>query len=93
MCSVLLCGVGGLIASAVFAAAPSFAASPMQLGIVNGILVQASNLAQFAGPAALAASVATFGRWESALWGMVAINVLLIVLAVLLHRKESPTLG
>jgi predicted MFS family arabinose efflux permease len=93
MCSVLLCGVGGLIASAVFAAAPSFAASPMQLGIVNGILVQASNLAQFAGPAALAASVATFGRWESALWGMVAINILLIVLAVLLHRKESPTLG
>jgi nitrate/nitrite transporter NarK len=91
VCSVLLCGVGGLVASAVFAVAPSFAASPAQLGVVNGILVQASNLAQFAGPAALAASVAAFGRWESALWGMVAVNVLLIVLALLVRRQGPNT--
>lgn len=86
-CSVVLCGAGGVVASATFAAAPSFAASSAQLGVVNGILVQASNLAQFVGPTALAAAVARFGRWESALWPMVGANVLLIGLALFLRRQ------
>jgi nitrate/nitrite transporter NarK len=87
--SLILCGAGGIVGSATFAIAPAFAATPAQLGIVNGILVQASNLAQFVGPAALAALVAKFGRWESALWAMVGINVLLIVLALFVHRQEK----
>jgi predicted MFS family arabinose efflux permease len=86
LCSILLCGVGGVIASAAFAAAPSFAASPRQLGIVNGILVQASNIAQFAGPVGLAICVATFGGWESAVWAFVGVNVLLISVGALAIR-------
>jgi nitrate/nitrite transporter NarK len=87
--SIALCGAGGVVASAVFAIAPLFASSPVQTGTVNGILVQASNLAQFAGPTALATGVSKSGRWESALWAMVAANVLLIVLALLVHRQEK----
>jgi MFS transporter, DHA1 family, inner membrane transport protein len=87
LCSITVCGAGGVVASATFAAAPSFAASPAQLGVVNGILVQASGLAQFVGPTALAASVTTFGRWESALWMMIGANVLLIAFALLLRRQ------
>jgi len=88
VCTIVLCGAGGLVASAAFAAAPSFAPSSGQLGIVNGILVEASNLAQFIGPTATAASVAAFGRWEGALGLFLGANVLLIVLALLLLRQE-----
>jgi cyanate permease len=87
--SLALCGAGGVVASAVFAVAPLLAASPAQTGTVNGILVQASGLAQFAGPTALAAGVSKSGRWESALWAMVAVNVLMISLALLVHRQEK----
>ena len=83
---LLLAGVGGVVAAAAFAAAPSFAPSPAQVGTVNGILVQASNLGQFLGPPVLAAVVSGFGRWESALWMMVGANVLLGTLALLVRR-------
>lgn len=83
---LLLAGVGGVVAAAAFAAAPSLAPSPAQVGTINGILVQASNLGQFLGPPVLAAVVSGFGRWESALWMMVGANVLLAVLAVLVRR-------
>jgi MFS transporter, DHA1 family, inner membrane transport protein len=89
LCSVALCGAGGVVASATFAVAPSLAASPSQLGVVNGILVQASNIAQFVGPAALATTVAKLGHWESALWMMVGANVTLTALALLLRRQET----
>jgi len=87
--SVILCGAGGMVASATFALAPLFARSPGQTGVVNGVLVQASNLAQFAGPAALAAGVSRSGRWESALWVMVGVNALMILFSLLLHRQEK----
>jgi cyanate permease len=81
LCSFFLCGVGGIVASAAFAAAPSFAASPRQLGIVNGMLVQASNIAQFAGPVGIATCVAILGGWETAVWPFIAANVVLIFVA------------
>ena len=56
---------------------------------MNGMLVQASNLAQFRGPAALAIGVSKSGHWESALWVMVGVNVLVMALAFLLRRQEK----
>lgn len=88
LCSIFLCGVGGVIASAAFAAAPSFAASSRQLGMVNGILVQASNLAQFAGPVGVASWAAGFGGWGSVVWAFVGVNVLLIFVATIAIRHE-----
>jgi hypothetical protein len=89
LCSVALCGAGGVVASATFAVAPSLAASPAQLGVVNRILVQVSNAAQFVGPTALATTVAELGHWESALWLTIGANVMLTALALLLRRHEK----
>jgi hypothetical protein len=50
--------------------------------------VQASNVAQFVGPAALATTVAKAGQWESALWMMVGANGIIAALALLLRRHE-----
>jgi predicted MFS family arabinose efflux permease len=88
-CSMALCGAGGVVASATFAIAPSLAPSPAQIGTINGILVQASNVAQFVGPAALATVVAVSGHWEGAFWPMVGANVLLILLVLLMRRQSS----
>ncbi len=52
---------------------PSFAASPRQLGIVNGILVRASNIAQFVGPVGFAICVAIFGGRKSAVWAFIGV--------------------
>ena len=87
--AIALCGAGGLVASASFAAAPQFARSPGEISTINGLLVQASNLAQFAGPTAIAAGVSWSGRWESAAWLMVGANMAMIVLALLVHRQEK----
>ena len=87
--AIALCGAGGLVASASFAAAPQFARSPGEISTINGLLVQASNLAQFAGPTAIAAGVSWSGRWESAAWLMVGGNIAMIVLALLVHRQEK----
>lgn len=83
VCSILLSAAGGLAASAAFAAAPLLAPSVSQLGIVNGFLVQASNLAQFIGPVAAAATVATFRQWEDVVWLFAGADLLLIVLSLL----------
>ncbi len=83
---LLLAGVGGSVASAAFAVAPSLAPSPTQIGTVNGILVQASSFGQFLGPPVMAAVVSAFGAWESALWMMVGANVLLATLALLVRH-------
>jgi MFS family permease len=89
LAAIAICGAGGLVASASFAAAPQFARSPGQTGTINGLLVQASNLAQFAGPAAVAIGVSRWGHWESALWLMVGANIAIIVLALLVRRQEK----
>ena len=81
------------VAAAVIAMAPTFTRSPAQTGAINGLLVQASGLAQFAGPSVLAIGVAQSGRWESALWPMVGANVLMIVLAVLVRREKRMMQG
>jgi MFS family permease len=85
--SVILCSAGGVVASGVFAIAPSIAPSSGQLGTINGMLVQASNLAQFVGPAAVALGIAMSGHWDSALWLMLGANILLILSALLVHRQ------
>jgi nitrate/nitrite transporter NarK len=92
VCSVILCGAGAVVASGIFAVAPSFAPSSGQLGTINGMLVQASNLAQFVGPAAVAVGIAKSGHWESALWLMVGANILLILLALLVCRQLEKAL-
>jgi len=89
LASLTLCGAGGVVAAASYASAPIFAETPGQTGVLNGLIVQASNLAQFAGPTALAAGVSRSGRWESALWVMVGVNAAMMSLALLVRREQK----
>jgi MFS transporter, DHA1 family, inner membrane transport protein len=63
--AALALGVGGLAPGALYAAAPHAAPSPAAVPPTIGLLQQASNLGQFAGPAALGLWVEHFG-WSAA---------------------------
>jgi cyanate permease len=59
--------LGGMIPAAVMSSSQRYAHSPAQVGGLQGVIVQVSNLGQFTGPLAVAAVVSATGRWESAL--------------------------
>lgn len=86
-CVVVLCGAGGFVAAASFVSAPMFAKAPSQTGILNSLIIQASNLAQFVGPAVIAVVISYTGTWDSAAWVFLAANILMIALAVALKLK------
>ena len=85
---LLFSGAGGVLPATVMASAPAHAPSPRQLGLVNGMLVQGSNLGTLAGPPLSAALVAATGRWESIAWLMTAAAAAGLVLAVAVGRIE-----
>jgi predicted MFS family arabinose efflux permease len=86
-CVVILCGAGGFVAAASFVSAPMFAKTPSQTGILNSLIIQASNVAQFVGPAAIAVAISYAGTWDSAAWVFLGANVVMIALAVALKLK------
>jgi hypothetical protein len=86
-CVVILCGAGGFVAAASFVSAPMFAKTPSQTGILNSLIIQASNVAQFVGPAAIAVAISYAGTWDSAAWVFLGANVVMILLAVALKLK------
>jgi MFS family permease len=58
---------GGLLPAACFSGAAAHAPSPRHVGSANGMVVQGSNLGQFAGPPVIAAIVsAAGGDWRAA---------------------------
>jgi DHA1 family inner membrane transport protein len=63
--AALALGVGGLAPGALYAAAPRVAPGPHAVPSTIGLLQQASNLGQFAGPAVLGFWVQNFG-WHAA---------------------------
>src|SRR5690606_29597653 len=60
-------GVGGLAPGALYAAVPHVAPAPDSVPQTIGLLQQASNLGQFAGPLTLGICVEHFG-WHTAPW-------------------------
>ncbi|SLN73573.1 MFS transporter [Oceanibacterium hippocampi] len=58
--------VAGLLPSSALAGAPAHSPSPGEIGIVNGIIVQGSNLGVLVGPPLVAASIAVHGDWQDA---------------------------
>lgn len=88
----LLCltfsGLGGLLPASLLAAAPVMAPSPGQVGTVNGMLIQGSNIGQFFGPPAAAAVVALAGRWEDVGVLMMSMAAVAGVLALMIGRVE-----
>lgn len=79
--------VGGILPASIYAAVPAVAARHDNLGSVNGLVVQASNLGTLFGPPLAAALVATRG-WPSLAW-VFAAAALLSAAAVLAVARSA----
>jgi MFS transporter, DHA1 family, inner membrane transport protein len=62
----------GVIPASIFAGLPVHARSPQHIGTGNGIVNQASQAGQFAGPLLLAWLASHLGGWQASLWAMLA---------------------
>lgn len=85
----LFSAVGGVLPTACLAGAPVHAASPAQVGAVNGIIVQGSNTGSLLGPPALAAAVTAMGGWSAASWLLLIPGAGGVMLALALRRVEA----
>jgi predicted MFS family arabinose efflux permease len=77
--------ITGLIPASIFAATPRVAPSDHLLGMTLGLIIQASNLGQFLGPAVLAAWVERFG-WSRAPVLFAAIGLTGLATALVLRK-------
>lgn len=84
-------GVGGLAPGALYASAPHIAPADDNIPTTIGLLQQASNLGQFAGPMMVGALAAHFG-WPSAAFAVVPIAVAGSLACLLLRGAESRSL-
>lgn len=88
---VLFGGIGGLIPASLFAMAPRVVAEHSQLGVINGLLVQGSNLGHVIGPPMAAAVATAYGGWNASIWLMLAAAMAAILLAAILRPIERGT--
>ncbi|MEQ8709246.1 MAG: MFS transporter [Rhodospirillales bacterium] len=88
---VLFGGIGGLIPASLFAMAPRVVAEPAQLGVINGLLIQGSNLGHVIGPPMAAAVATAYGGWNASIWLMLAAAAAAILLAAILRPIERGT--
>jgi cyanate permease len=87
LCCLILTGVGGVIPAAVLSSSVVLAATPQQIGTLQGLYLQGSNLGQFAGIPLIAAIVAASGQWQSALIVTASASVAGVVLGLLVARS------
>jgi cyanate permease len=87
LCCLVMIGVGGMIPVAVLSSSVSLAATPQQIGTLQGLYLQGSNLGQFAGIPLIAAIVAATGRWSSALVVTASASVVSIALGLIVARS------
>lgn len=80
--------VVGLIPAAVMSGVARYAASAAEVGALQGLVVQWSNLGIFGGPPLIAAAVTWGGGWDAALIVLLAAAVLGALLSALLARRE-----
>lgn len=85
---VALSLVGGLIPAAVLSASVGLARTPKQIGTLQGLFMQISNLGAFISPPLIAVLVAASGLWRDALWVTSGAALLGTVLGLGLLRLE-----
>ncbi len=83
---LVLTGLGGTIPAAVLSSSSVLAPTPQQIGTLQGLFIQGSNLGQFVGPPLIASLVAASGHWHSALGVTLTASVLGIVLGMIVSR-------
>ena len=81
---------GGMLPAACFSGAAAHAPSPRHVGSANGMIVQGSNLGQFAGPPVIAALVsAAGGAWTAAIPALAVAAGLAAALGLVVVRLEG----
>lgn len=83
-------GAGGLAPGALYASTPHISPTAESIPTTIGLIQQASNLGQFAGPVMVGAVVANFG-WSSAPFAVVPIAIAGFLACLLLRGAESPS--
>ena len=81
-------GCGGIVPASVFSGVPLHVAHPRQVGAGNGLVMQWSNIGQFAGPPLFATLAASMG-WSVAPWLVVGLSFVGIVIALRIGRFEA----
>jgi predicted MFS family arabinose efflux permease len=85
---VALSFIGGVIPAAVMSSSAVLARSPQQIGALQGLIMQGSQLGQFVGTPLIAAVVAASGQWSSARWVTTGAAALGIALGLAAWREE-----
>lgn len=91
--SVALSLVGGLIPAAVMSSSTVLARTPGQISVLQGLIMQGSQLGQFVGTPLIASLVASSGQWASARWvtgGSALIGVVMGLAAMRCEPDRAP---
>lgn len=87
---LLLSFSGGVIPAAVMSSSTVLARTPQQIGAIQGLIMQASQLGQFVGTPLIASVVAASGQWQSARWvtgGAALIGIVLGAWSIGIERR------
>ncbi|MDO9285852.1 MAG: MFS transporter [Aquabacterium sp.] len=90
---VALSFIGGVIPAAVMSSSALLARNPRQIGALQGLIMQGSQLGQFIGTPLIAAVVAASGQWASARWvtaGAAVLGLMLGLAAWAAERRLAP---
>jgi predicted MFS family arabinose efflux permease len=85
---VLLSFTGGVVPAAAMTSSAVLARSPQQIGALQGLIMQGSQLGQFIGTPLIAAVVASSGQWASAAWVTTGAATVGVALGLAAWRAE-----
>lgn len=91
VCAFLFSAIGGLIPGALMAATPVHAPATNLVGVVNGLMMQGSNIGALTGPPLIGGIVTIVGGWHGATWHALIFCVVGSVGALLLGWRERTT--
>jgi len=80
--------LGGVIPAAIFSGTPLHARSPQHVGTANGMVMQASHLAQFGLPILVAWIASRLGGWSATLDTMLVLAGCGVLAGIALGRVE-----
>ncbi|MGE5640658.1 MAG: CynX/NimT family MFS transporter [Clostridia bacterium] len=81
--------LGGIIPGVIFSGAPVHARSPEHIGTTNGMIMQASHIAQFSVPILVAWVASRSGSWTASLATMLVLAALGVVAALMIRSAEA----
>jgi predicted MFS family arabinose efflux permease len=92
-CVLVFSLLGGVIPPAVFSGTAVHARSSQHIGTTNGMVMQASHIAQFTVPILIAWVASRFGGWSASLSTMLALAAVAVAAALVVGRYERRLAG